>query len=303
MSRLVGMKSPGHNSILAELSVTFDSCLIGGELSYHVTQFDSRFSLASIEVRSSFLSGRIKAFYRPDPREQLDYLNIKSMVDENEFSGQTALVIGGSRGLGEATAKLLSAGGATVAFTYNQGEEKAQTIVSDVSRYGGQISCHYYNVLDACTFPTDLSSFVVSMSHMYYFATPSIFVGSANDLSPVLLDKFIRFYVHGFYKFVEVLRMKTSKFSIFYPSTVAIEENNVRMAEYIIAKMAGEQLGKLIEVRHSGIQVYSPRLQRLATDQTQGFVSGPSQDAASALLPLIREFSSKRGKGAWDAIK
>ncbi len=46
-------------------------------------------------------------------------------VSANEFTGAAALVVGGSRGLGELTAKLLAAGGGRVTITYAYGEGDA----------------------------------------------------------------------------------------------------------------------------------------------------------------------------------
>ena len=58
-------------------------------------------------------------------------------VNRDEFKGQSALIIGGSRGLGEVTAKLLAAGSADVRLSYYQGEEDAIGIVDDISSNGG----------------------------------------------------------------------------------------------------------------------------------------------------------------------
>lgn len=49
----------------------------------------------------------------------------------SKLSGKVALVTGGSRGIGEAIVRRLSAEGATVFFTYNSSPEKAQTIAAE----------------------------------------------------------------------------------------------------------------------------------------------------------------------------
>jgi NAD(P)-dependent dehydrogenase (short-subunit alcohol dehydrogenase family) len=52
------------------------------------------------------------------------------------FQGKTALVTGGSRGLGAAVAKQLAKQGADVAITYLASEEKAAAVVNELKQYG-----------------------------------------------------------------------------------------------------------------------------------------------------------------------
>lgn len=54
------------------------------------------------------------------------------------LSNQTALVTGGSRGIGAAIAKRLAKEGANVAITYNSSPEKAGSVVEEIKAAGGR---------------------------------------------------------------------------------------------------------------------------------------------------------------------
>jgi 3-oxoacyl-[acyl-carrier protein] reductase len=60
------------------------------------------------------------------------------MPNLNSIQGKSALVLGGSRGIGAAVARRLAAGGASVAITYLQGASAAQTLVDEIIKAGGR---------------------------------------------------------------------------------------------------------------------------------------------------------------------
>ena len=55
-----------------------------------------------------------------------------------DLSGKTALVTGGSRGIGAACAKLLAARGASVVVTYSKSAEQAEKVAAEITRSGGK---------------------------------------------------------------------------------------------------------------------------------------------------------------------
>ena len=58
-------------------------------------------------------------------------------ADIFSLANKTALVTGGSRGIGAACAKLLGERGATVAFTYSRSAQRAEALVAEIERAGG----------------------------------------------------------------------------------------------------------------------------------------------------------------------
>ncbi|MCH2130192.1 MAG: SDR family oxidoreductase [Pirellulaceae bacterium] len=60
---------------------------------------------------------------------------------ENEFAGQVALVTGGSRGMGRATARLLAQRGADVAIGFGARKEAAEEVVQEIQECGRRAIC------------------------------------------------------------------------------------------------------------------------------------------------------------------
>ncbi|ROM67249.1 oxidoreductase [Pseudomonas brassicacearum] len=59
-------------------------------------------------------------------------------LTSQRFTGRTALVTGGSRGIGAAVVRRLAKEGAAVAFTYSTSDAKAQALVSSIQNEGGK---------------------------------------------------------------------------------------------------------------------------------------------------------------------
>ncbi len=289
-TRLVGMECPGLHSIYAGLNLTFSSNRIGiPKLKYQVAESNKRLALLSMDVESPGMKGRIKTFFRPKPQGQAAFTDICRVVESEEFSAQRALIIGGSRGLGEVTAKLLAAGGAEVIITYYHGEQDAQRLVEEIAARGANADCLPLNVLDPSH---GLLSMVENRSkplYLYYFATPFIFGAAIGKFSSQRFTTFCEYYVRGFLHVVQAMAVpSTGLQKIFYPSSAAIEELPLDMGEYAAAKMAGETLCDFLQKANPGLAIHKPRLPRIATDQTVSLLPVSNQDPVSVLLANLR---------------
>ncbi|MEX2119883.1 MAG: SDR family NAD(P)-dependent oxidoreductase [Pirellulales bacterium] len=65
------------------------------------------------------------------------------------FEGKTALVTGGSRGIGRACVQALAAEGARVAFVYQSNQQAAEAVVAELSAAGRQVRAFEADVRDA----------------------------------------------------------------------------------------------------------------------------------------------------------
>src|SRR5215510_2302391 len=66
-----------------------------------------------------------------------------------EFEGKSAIVTGGSRGIGRAIVKELAERGAKVAFSYTKSKETADSLVAEVEAAGGKALAFQADVVDA----------------------------------------------------------------------------------------------------------------------------------------------------------
>jgi len=289
-TRLIGMECPGTHSIYSSLNLSFFSDNAqGSNLNYHVADYNQRLALVSMEVAAPGMNGQVKAFLRPLPQKQAAFTDIQRQVESEEFSAQQALIVGGSRGLGEVTAKLLAAGGADVILTYYRGEQDARGIVEEIVSNGANADCFSLNVLEPSQGLAAMITNRFRPLYLYYFATPHIFGAAKGRFSPQRFASFNEYYVTGFLRTVQALADPTNGLQkVFYPSSAAIEELPLDMGEYAAAKMAGEILCDFLHKAHPGLAIHKPRLPRVATDQTVSLLPAGNQDPVSVLLSHLR---------------
>ena len=289
-TRLVGMECPGHHSIYSSFDLAFFSDTAGNQnLNYLVTDCNKRLALVSMDVDAPGMSGQVKAFMRPNPQRQATFADIRLQVESEEFSAQRALIVGGSRGLGEVTAKLLAAGGAEVILTYHRGEQDAQRIVEEIVFQGASADCLPLNVLEPLP---GLPGRIANRSkplYLYYFATPFIFGAAKGKFLSQRFATFSEYYITGFLRTVQALAESTTGLQkVFYPSSAAIDELPLDMGEYAAAKMAGEIVCDFLQKAHPGLAIHKPRLPRVATDQTVSLLPVNNQEPVLVLLGNLR---------------
>jgi acyl dehydratase/NAD(P)-dependent dehydrogenase (short-subunit alcohol dehydrogenase family) len=285
MSCQVGMVCPGLHSIFSGFTV--DLASQSDAMFFQVTSVDERFRLIEQSVEGGGWSGTIQSFARHPPVVQPCVKHFAQFVRANEFQHASALIIGGSRGLGELTAKLIAAGGGAVTITYAVGRADALEIQKQIRDWGGLCEVIPYDATEPAE--NQLHSLKRAPASLYYFATPPIARRKTNQYAQSVLNDFLRVYVDGFHDLVQQLRPTPgAALAAFYPSSIAVEEHPAEMTEYAMAKAAGEVLCKDLARFRKGLRVVVERLPRMLTDLTATVVPVETADPLEVMLPIVR---------------
>ena len=293
MSYLVGMVCPGLHSVYSSLQFSLPAAAPQNEgLTYEVRKYDRRFRLFVIDFRG-VLDGEIWAFLRPPPQPQPSTREVAAHVLPGEFKGQRALIIGGSRGLGETTAKLLAAGGADVVITFAAGRNDALAVAEDIRAHGTG-SCEVAPLDLKDDFPAHFAVDAASLGSVYFFSTPRIFAKHTELFDRRTFDEFVSLYLHRFYQLCTWLNQteRQTPVKVYLPSTVFITERPKGMTEYAMAKAAAEVLADDLNSSLANVKIIHTRLPRLATDQTSSILKLSVESNVDALLPVVRAMSA-----------
>jgi NAD(P)-dependent dehydrogenase (short-subunit alcohol dehydrogenase family) len=298
ISKLVGMECPGRDSLLSAVRFELTPHTRAKHLTWSVARADRRFGLIRMKICAPGLSGTVDAFLRPPLPPAPSIAAVRPRVAAGEFGGQRALVIGGSRGLGATAAMLLCSGGGTPLVTYATGRRDAEVLERDARAAGFALDIVRFDVLDDPVKRIADAAARFGATHIYYFATPRIFVRRQDPFDAALFQRFVDFYVSGFARVCAAVRSVTPALDVFYPSTTAIDADGVReLTEYAAAKAAGETLCRTLNASMPGLRILVRRLPRVATDQTATILPAPALDPVEALLPVIREMHRRSGEG------
>ena len=288
LSRLVGMICPGMHSIFTGIRVDLvsrapDRAGVG----FAVGVLDQRFRVARINVAGDGLLGTITAAVRWPPIETPSLATLASHVAPGRFAGSSALVVGGSRGLGALTAKLLAIGGARVIVTYATGKDDAASLATDLNGAFGPDTCRTLQFDVLADLPPQLASLPHQVDRLYYFATTQIYRPKRALFDPARFAEFNRVYVDAFHALCVHLLEGGRNLTAFYPSTVFVVDRPEQMTEYAMSKAAGEVLCADMARHLPGLKVVAERLPRMLTDQTASITPVETADPLAVMLPLI----------------
>lgn len=286
LSYLVGMECPGLHSLFYEANILMQKST--KKRIYNINNYDERFKLINISIGAKNIQANIKTFLRPAPIFFPAVNKLSLNIKENEFNSIKALIIGGSRGLGSLTAKLIAAGGGEVTLTYNSSKKEAVDLYNEIKEFGSKIKIVKFNIYKS----EKLKLYSKNINQCYYYATPKIFSKQNNNFNKNLLNKFLFFYVKIFKKIIKELNLISNDCKFFLPSTVAITSIKDEMLEYAIAKLEAEIMISNFSKKIKD-KILISRLPRVLTDQTNTILNIKTVNSIELTLNTIRNLMKK----------
>jgi len=298
VSRIVGMVNPGLHSLLKGFSLDLLPSGPHNSIGMEAQAIDANFRLVKLAVRAAGISGRAEAFLRHPPAQQPSMNQFAATIGRNEFDGANVLVVGGSRGLGEAIAKACAAGGARVCLTWAVGERDAQRVRDEIRHWGGDAECIRLDIREEIA--SQLVGLPAGMSHFYYCASPPMQRRRVAGLSESLLAELLEFHVDGLYRTSLALaaRAQGTHLRGYFPSTTSIERPARGLMELSVAKAAGEALSIYLGTLLRGIDMCHSRLPRLRTDQTATVIPTRTTPMLDIVVPLVRAVQTEQTPGS-----
>ena len=287
-TQLVGMVCPGFHSVFLGVKLSFVELQSGTlqGLTYEVVKWEPRHRLMHIAIQSANSSGILECLSPKPGQAEANISVMEKLVTPGEFSGQRALIVGGSRGIGEVATKLISAGGGAVFITYMMGQQEADQIVGEARVRGRIADASRYDVLQPKRIENPPNGL---FTHVYYCASPRIVANSSGQFNATLFDMYMSYYCSGLLKFMCQNRdYLAEKAVIVIPSTVFIEQPDDRFAEYTAAKQLAEEMAKHVFQQVFNLRLVIKRLLRLRTDQIQGFSAADAEDPVPYVMDLVR---------------
>jgi MaoC like domain len=294
LTRLVGMRCPGRHSLFSSLAIQWTPNEPSWSLAYQVALADKRFRRLDLKVSTRRLEGKITAFVPPPTTRQPGTSEIAAKVAQGSFASSRALIIGGSRGLGEVTAKIIAAGGGHPIITYHRGRKDATAVAQDIKSAGGTCTLLKLNVLEKAS---PALQRLMKGDHaplsVYYFATPRISTRREGFFDYNKLRDFEECYVTAFGRLTDYLAANGSTtLHVFYPSSIFVRKSIREFAEYSMAKQTAENLCAFYNQYLSRIKISVARLPKVRTDQTSTLVAAPAKEGFQVMLPWVRQIES-----------
>jgi acyl dehydratase/acyl carrier protein len=280
ISCVIGMLTPGRSSMSSAYDITLhaptgDQAMIG----HRIDHVDPRMRRVRLTVHGTSMRAAVTAFSPPAPVDQAAVLADGGDAPvAGEFAGWRALVVGGSRGLGEATVRLLVAGGADVRFTWCAGPAEAARLAADVGVTGLRWCAPDDDI--AAALPDDWRP-----THVCWFASPA----SSGDPDAAAIE------VEAFERAVAGLP-DPPLVGVLWPSIELLDHPDAPSppgtAERVQRALAGEAACDRLAASRPRVGVRAARLPTLLTDRTQTLLPREYGDTATVLLAALRALPS-----------
>ena len=209
LTRLIGMVCPGLHSIFNNASL--EACEDDGadDIGFRIANANSERRFIRLAAWGGGWAGTLTSTKRHPPTVQPSIVEIAKTVGSAEFARTLAVVVGGSRGLGEVVAKLIAAGGGNPTITYSVGQHDALRVAEEIHKWGGCCEVVKLDVTEPIA--EQLAGIRAAPEQLFYFATPMIRNYRGSLFRADRLGQLTRFYVDGFYNTcLALLRQESS---------------------------------------------------------------------------------------------
>lgn len=281
VTRIIGMRCPGTYALFRGFSWNRNHILSNYPTKYLVHNIDKRFSMLKLLVSGGTIEVRADVILRKPPVKQISSSSMREVIQVDEFANVRAIVIGGSRGLGELTVNALAAGSARILFTYFRGENDANILLDSTGPHAVNMQFDV-NIQDPSTINRMIE---FGPTHLFYYATPHIAKQTDQAWNQSLYDDFFTTYVDRFNSLINSLNLC----GIFVPSSTFITSNETGFSEYIKAKTATEEFCDGWRSQHPNVNLVVERLPPLVTDQTSEKLGNNSEKNLDILIPIIKK--------------
>jgi len=291
LTRLVGMECPGLQSIFAGFRLQRKSEKpSASRFNWKVRELNERFSMVKLDVVGARLEGGIESFLRPRVETQPSIASVVARIPTGAFTDQRVLVVGGNRGIGEVTAKVIAAGGGRPIVTYRSGGHDAARLQDEIVSAGFSCEIASADVLEG---PGAIDTAHLAALHsLYFYASPRI-LKQSGTFRRALFDDFSAFYVEAFHDWVKcAAESADGGLRVFYPSSTMVEDHDAGFVEYTAAKRAGEGVCGTMNRHWNNVKVQVERLPKLATDQTLSLIRSRRMPVLDAILPVVNTVQS-----------
>ncbi len=294
-SYFVGMQVPGKQALFSELNAEFD----GEEKSFpnetseiEEIQFDGRFNrivaTGKISKASRF---DIIAYVRPNPVNS-EIGEIKKLALEPErFRGRTFVISGGTRGFGEAIAKVAALQGGAVGLNYRASADEAKRVLTELSEVGCRAAAFQGDVGETRTAEELLQSVLSEFGRVDYCicnASPPIEARKFSDLGA---DGFALFTTRSLAPTLGLLsaflKVAPAGAMAVLISSVYASGGKSEFSHYAAAKAAQEKAFESLAKEYPRYKFLVARLPKILTDQTNvAFDREPPHRAVDVALAL-----------------
>lgn len=277
LSYLIGKIYPGENSLFLSCRIRLNNFFLK-KYKYKISKIDNRFNISFINFSGNGINAELKAHHTRKKIDELKLIlsTLKTMKlikkEKKKF-----LILGGSTGIGLALSALILKSGGLVTSTYNQNKSNLLILNKKLKK---KIKIKKFDINNINLKP----NFFKKYDYIIYMISPKIFLYKKEMWSEKLFRKFHLYYVKSPTKILKNLDLNQT---LFLPSSIALEQNNIDLKEYCEAKKIMEK--SFIKKNNLNKNIKILRLDEVENNQTLGSFLTQKKSLIEISREIIKE--------------